>query len=869
MTRELWKSPWLWAIIIFSLAFTAFTRFYALDTIPFGADGDVMWMSIDAADLVLGGVIPHYVDPVYAPDPVIVYLIGLSQVLFGVSIATARIVTATTSLLTAVLMLPMMWELLHEEDTHFRIIAGVFAMLAVATSLHAMNMARLGHDSSVLTVAIALSIWTAAAAWYRGGWWRWLIAGIFLALTQYIYLTGRMMALVALAWFFYTLLANRPEFMRKWRGWVFMGVVAFILLLPNLILFVLWPSSITERVDPSATTGLVGFIWDSQWASEGRLLEFFSRKIWNIILVTGVTWETSQLPLNTPILSPLFFVGWWVGIATAIVRIRRVGYGLLLVALPTLMLADLITSPSLIPTPMRHNQILPVHYAFAGIGLAVIWQFLSQRTHKTVQIVLGISFLLAVFVPTIRGYYHYVTVYVPELYTNPINSGRVNQTDIEISDRIVAQPEQSYLLSYGDYTRKTTAWLTLAEFPERHSAVMASGDLNITNLPDEIQIVQSTYPNRARHDMGIGLEWNRWWVLLHDGQTLLLPPLTAEQAETITTAMAQAPTEDVIDSSGTVVASLYSVPLDESFFTIPDYIPVDATIGKRPDRPEVRLLGYSMYPQDPIAGEPIYLSLYWQPLLELNESYEIFAQLWDDEAQVYAESHELPYEATYRTRLWREDEITVTQHVLFADETLDVQRYSLAINFYRIVQNEPLMTMGSDIIPSQGAVLIDDFRIAPEQETVALDTLEANIQFSDFLEINQLEIQADSTALTPFGTWDLEANQVLDIALQWDVLARPPLDYSYFLHLIPTGEDQPIAQYDSALTIDNLPSGAWRLGDSWLDMSQIQVPADIASGTYDLWMGVYFYGDGVRLETRLDDALQADSRLLLGQVIIE
>lgn len=869
MTRELWKNPWLWVIILFSLALTIYTRFYALDTIPFGADGDVMWMSIDAADLVLGGVIPHYVDPVYAPDPVIVYLIGLSQVLFGVSMSTARIVTGTTSVLTVLLMIPMLWELLHDEDKTFRISAGVFAMIAVASSLHSMNMARLGHDSPVLTPVIALTIWWTAAAWYRGGWWRWLVAGIFLALTQYIYLTGRMMALVAVAWFIYTLLANRPEFMKRWRGWIFMGVVAFILLLPNIILFTLWPSSFTERVDPATTTDVVGFIWDSHWAREGRLLEFFGKKIWNIILVTGVTWETNQLPLNTPILSPLFFIGWWVGIATAVVRIRRVGYGLLLVALPILTLADLITSSSLFPTPMRHNQILAVHYALAGIGLAVIWQFLRRRTNRVTQIALGILFSLIVFVPTITGFHHYVTVYVPELYTDPSNSGRVNQTDIEISNRINSAPEQSYLLSYGDYTRKTTAWLTLATFPERHSAVMANGQINLPNLPEEIVVVQSTFPNRARHDLGVGLEWNRWWVLLHDGQTLLLPPFSAEQVDMLTTSMAQAPEEEIVDNSGQVIATAYTVPLAESFFTMPEYIPVDATIGKDPDRPEVQLLGYTVYPEDPIAGEPLFLSLYWQPLMELNESYEIFAQLWDDEAQVYGESHELPYEATYRTRLWQADEITVTHHVLFIGEELPAQRYSLAVNFYRIVQNEPLIAVGQDTIPSQLAVLIDDFRVVPEQDSLMLHNLDATIQFANLLKIEHLEIQADGNLLAVFETWQLEAGQQLDIAIQWEVLDRPQLDYSYFLHLTPVEEEQPLTQYDSALIVDNLPSGAWRADDSWIDTAQIQIPSDINSGRYNLWLGVYYYGDGTRLVPQLDSEPQPEARVLLGQVMVE
>lgn len=869
MTNDFWRNPWLWVFVICSLTVTVVTRFYALETIPFGADGDVMWMSVDAADFVIDGVIPHYVDPVYAPDPVIVYLIGLSQALFGISLSTARLVTATASVLTAVLMIPMMWELLHEEEKHFRLVAGLCAMLAVMSSFFSIHMARIGHNSPLLAPAIAMTIWWAAAAWYRGGWWRWIVAGICLASTQYIYLTGRMMALVAIGWFFYTLLVMRPKMGKRWQGWILMGLVAFVLVLPNIILFVLWPSSFTERVDPTATTGVTGFVWNSHWAAEGRLPEFFARKIWNIIQVTGIEWQRKQLPMSTPVLAPVFFAGWCLGLLVSLIRFRRMGYGLLIIALPILMLGDLITSPEITPTPMRHNQILPVHYALAGIGLAVAWQFLRQRAARIVQVLAGIVFCLVVFIPTITQFYQYVTVYVPELYTNPDNSGRVNQTDVEISRRITAEPEQSYLLSYSDYTRKTTAWLTLAEFPDRHSAVMADGSLNLSDLPDELVIVQSTVPDRARHDMGIGLEWERWWVLLHEGQTLYLPPLQAGQIDSLKALMSQAPTEDVIDSSGQVVATLYTVPLPDSFFTMPDYVSVDARIGKSQDKPEVELVGYTTYPENLVAGEPLYVSLYWRPIQKLNENYEIFVQLWDDDAQVYAESHELPYEATYRTRLWQPDEITVTHHVLFVNEELPPQRYSLAANFYRVVQNEALLASGRDVTPDNAAVLMDDFRVVPEQNRITVDDLSATIRFGDELEIKHLEIQQNGDALDVFGTWTLTPGEELHITMQWDVLERPRLDYSYFLHLIPVDEQQPITQYDSALRVEDLPAGAWRSGDIWFDTADLQLPATMPDGTYNLWLGVYHYADGTRLNTFLNNGLEPEPRVLLGQVRVE
>lgn len=864
-----WKRNWVVVAVVFLLLITIFTRFYAIETIPVGADGDTMWISLDAADLVYRGVIPYFVDGVHSPDPTIVYLIAISQALFGVSMSTARIVTGSASVLLALLMIPILWEVLYEYEPRIRITAGILAMAAATSSLHAINIARLGHDAPVLPVAVALTFWLTAAAWYRGGWWRWLLAGIFLAWTQYIYLTGRFMGLVAPAWFIYSIIAHRALFKERWRGWIGMGALAFMLVLPNLILFVVYPESFSARIDSDPSSSAPGFIWDTLGADGGGTLKFLLQKGWNIILATGVSFHSKLLPMSTPVLSPLFFAGWWIGLGVSLVRIRRFGYGLLIVALPILLLGDLITSSTLDPTPMREVQMLPVHYALAGIGLVTVWQFLEKYTNRVTQIALVIILTVIGFAPMVKGYYTYVTSIVPELRANPDTSWRINQTDIDISNRILEQPEQSYLIPYGEYTRKTTAWLTLAGYPDRHSAVTGDGLLNIPNQPDELVVIQSTVPNRARHDVGIGLEWERWWVLLHDGQTLLLPPLDAEQTNELLSAVEETSSEELIDGSGQLVAEFYDIETPETLFATPEYTPLNVTLGKSVEGREAQLLGYTVYPSEPVAGEPMYVSLYWKPLMRLNENYEIFVQLWDDQAQVYGESHELPYESTYRTRIWYPDEITVTHHILFIKEDLPAQRYSLVMNFYRILQNEPLIALGQDAAPDQLAIMVDDFRIEPTQEAVNLDNLDSTIQFGDLLNIEHMEVQADNQPVDAFETWTVNPNQAIDIAIQWDVLDRLQLDYSYFVHLIPVDGEQPIAQFDKALEVNGLLGGAWRAGDSWFDMAHLQLPDDAPSGDYNLWLGVYYYADGTRLPIALDGEVQGEPRIVIGKVIVE
>ncbi len=691
---------------------------------------------------------------------------------------------------------------------------------------------------------------------------------ILLASTQYVYLTGRMMVLVPPMWVLYTLLANRTRFKSQFFGWVTMGVVAFLLVLPNLILFVTLPESFSGRVD-SDEAGTTGLIWETSVAENGQLLNFLGKKLWLMFRSTGIEWIDPLLPMDTPIFTPLFFIGWIIGIFVALRRFRHVGYGLLLIAMPLLLLGDLITSAELNPTPMRQTQVLPVYYALSGIGLVFLMELVLKHTKGMIQIAIGIVTLIIAVVPTIQGFNYYINVFVPEIYADPETAWRISQTDIDISNRLVSQPEQSYLLPYGEYTRKTTAWLTLAGFPERHSAIGADNRLNIDNLPSDVLIIQATDPDRARLDRAVGLNYIGWWVLLHDGQTILLPPLDLEQQDIVRDAITEDPAETIIDASGQIVASLYSLSLPDEFFLIPEFTPVDATIGKSLDAPEVRLLGYTTSPLDPVAMDAFHVSLYWQPLQRLNENYELFVQLWDDNATVYGESHTLPYDGTYRTRVWYPDEITVTHHVVFINTELAPQRYSIATNFYRILHNERLPVSGADAGASGDVVVLDDFRVAPQQASLSLDEIEQSIQFGEFISVEQLELSVNDEPLELFGEWEVNAGDMVDLRMQMDVLERLPFDYSYFIHLTPVDAEQPAAQVDQALGASTLPSGAWRADDTWFESIQLGLPDNLEAGVYDVWIGIYYYADGSRLTVSVDDEMMPDNRLRLGQVLIE
>lgn len=873
--KSLWTSlrnPIIILLLTGLITLSVFTRFYKLDTAPAGGDGDVAWLAIEAVDWLDRGAYPYYVDAAHFPAPIVIALIALSILINGISIETPRLVTAFGSILIVIMMLPTAWLLLADDESNERrILVGLMAVAAAATSLHAMNMARLGVNTTTLPVFITLSLLTVALAWQYGGFGKWMLAGICLALTQYIYISAHLMGAVAILWFAHAAIATRQQFKQRWRGWIVMAWSTFLIYLPNLILYLRWSEAFTQRLDTTSVSNVEKLIWTHDFSTSGGMHTFIIEKLYNSALRVGFPWVSSYLPLSTPVLTPLFFIGWLVGIILCIWRFRRTAYGWTLLALPTLAMADVLTSISINPNPMRQIALIPFHYLIAGFGLGEILLWLIRYLPSLVRnIIFGILAILAI-VPTVTGFYQYIAIDVPRHYANPETSWHINQTDLDISERINAQPEQSYLLPYGEYTRKNIAWLTMEEFRQRHSAISNDGHLTIERIPEQIIVIQPTEPQRARHTQTVGLTRPHWWVLLHDGQVYFLPPIDDTQLADLLGSMNEVNPEILIDASDKHIADLYPINTPETLFNIQDYTPVDANFSLNNQDPEIRLLGYTVFPADPVPGEEFEVSLYWQPLQRLSRNYEITVQLWDDNDTSYGNSHTLPYDSTYRTRVWREDEIVVTHHILFLSDTMPIGRYHLSVALVQHLANQNLLVTGSNAGRNNRWAQASDFRILPlDYNTQPITTpLATNIYFSDLLQLEGLEITTGEEILTPFGTWRLHAGDTFTTRFKWNVLASPPVDYSFFVHVIHENDADLISQQDLTLGTAGLPSGAWRMGDHWENTVDIRIPDNVDAGLYNVWFGIYYYADGSRLTIQLDDELQPNDRILLGQFIIE
>lgn len=853
-------------LLLLIVVVAAGLRLIQLETVPWGGHGDVAWIGINALDWVDRGVFPYYIYELYAPEPMIVQLVALLQPILGPSFFTSRLVTASFGTLLVLLLFPATWWLLGDAvDDRIRERASLLASLAGAMSVHAIYISRLGMRAALFPALLALVVWLTVWAWRRGGWWRWTLAGMALALMQYNYIPARLVPVILALWFVHDFIFNRDHWRKSVRGWVIMAVVSFVLTLPNLITFISTPEAFTARADAgTAETG--GWAWEYT-DNVLELVSVVAQKIALEAVAVGFYWQGPYNGMNSPMLAPLFAIGFGVALLMALRFPSKIVYWWSLLGIPIMLSTDLMSGAVVEIHAVRQSGVLTFMFILAGVGVSDLLTWLEGRLSR--QVLFGATLIFAIL-PTLINMNTYLNVFIPSGYANPITGWRDEQIDVDISKFILADPQKSYLISYEEYSRSNIAYLTARAFRDRHSAIDADGQLNVPNPPDELTVIIADDPYRIQHN-GREAQWyQRAWVLLHDGQTFLLPPFTESQTETLLNMLETTDSEPLIDRSDTQIAASFNVAETASLFDTREVIdvPLDGVFRlpyeNAPE--EVKLLGYTVSDDELSGGEVLFVTLYWQALQRTSEDYEIFVQVLNDNGEVVGSTHDFPYNGMYRTRIWKTDEVTATYHWLRLADDLPLERYTLRTGMYRLLQNEPLLVSGDDVDAQGTGVLAPDLRVSAPSPEHPLRAVDDEIQFGDYFDLSGIEITSDDQSLDFGDSWDVTAGETVTIALDWQVLKRPPVDYSLFIHVTEPDENAPVAQADVTLGADTYPTGAWRENDRLRDTVMLDVPDGLSAGEYDVWIGIYYYADNTRLTPVLNGENQADGRIYVGRL---
>ncbi len=114
-------------------------------------------------------------------------------------------------------------------------------------------------------------------------------------------------------------------------------------------------------------------------------------------------------------------------------------------------------------------------------------------------------------------------------------------------------------------------------------------------------------------------------------------------------------------------------------------------------------------------------------------------------------------------------------------------------------------------------------------------------------------------------TSTLVSNKTVELILHWQLLEKPSRQYTIFAHLLDV-DGQVVAGFDA----NEYPTSFWREegGERLLSYSRLPISGDLASGEYQLEIGVYNQASGERLPV-LEQGQSVGDRLLLAPLVIE
>jgi len=122
------------------------------------------------------------------------------------------------------------------------------------------------------------------------------------------------------------------------------------------------------------------------------------------------------------------------------------------------------------------------------------------------------------------------------------------------------------------------------------------------------------------------------------------------------------------------------------------------------------------------------------------------------------------------------------------------------------------------------------------------------------------------SAIDLYGYTLTQSPDELELALTWQVQARPDDSYLLFVHLIST-ENGEIVNQEDRLPGDGLrPTSGWRPGEVINDTINLPIPDGTPPGNYEVWIGFYQPDKNVRLPVMVQSVPQVNDQLLLTTV---
>lgn len=285
-----------------------------------------------------------------------------------------------------------------------------------------------------------------------------------------------------------------------------------------------------------------------------------------------------------------------------------------------------------------------------------------------------------------------------------------------------------------------------------------------------------------------------------------------------------------------------------------DLRPVHAVLAD-----QIELVGYTAGDEAVRPGEAVSVTLYWRGLAPMVRDYALALHVLGRESQEVARLDTWPGGGLAATSQWTPGSLIADTYYLdlAADAAVPTK---LRLDLY-LWDEDPLAplprtTLAGEALPS---VTLDIGRAVPRLAGLAEPEHAAASVFEHGIMLVGYDVSAHST-----GSF------VLTLYWQLDADTRVPADYTVFVHAVDEQGGLLHEPADGPPLNGDWPTSAWQPGHTVADTRLVTVPPNLRPGAYDVRVGLYNPGSGVRLAAwQADGTAWPDNAVVLPRAIVK
>jgi hypothetical protein len=256
------------------------------------------------------------------------------------------------------------------------------------------------------------------------------------------------------------------------------------------------------------------------------------------------------------------------------------------------------------------------------------------------------------------------------------------------------------------------------------------------------------------------------------------------------------------------------------------------------------------------VGESFQVRLFWEGKQPMQESYVVALRLLDVAGAVVAGMDTLPYQNRYQTPTWPVQRPFQDIYLLPIPETAEPGLATLSVTLYPWRQTEKPLPVWVDGQPIGASVRLASIKIRGKGQIVQEPGNSLEVNFGQQFQLFGYDAP---TRLT---------DDQVEVTLYWQALEPDGQDYTIFMHLVDS-QGNLVAQADSPPQNGRYPTSILEPGEQILDSHLFALPEGLASGAYQVLMGVYHPETGTRLPAiNENNERQIDDTVHLQKVII-